>query len=283
MDNVSPPAGFNPLTATDEQLKCYGFPQRPQSGSHALALWTKAMSGAKHWVPGRSAGEGHVPYTVYYGTWGGYVAQGANNSTTFKEVQGFWTQQATNATRDGHHIGDWVGLGGFTSASLIQAGTEVYQGSTATYKFWYMNPHSGCTPTTCIVHYQATPTITSGQDVYVDVSYDGTNAAYSMENLTLGTFHTYYQTTTYFSNSSAEAVVDDKDFNGGTIPAWQPGHYVPMNFQEEDAVNAANNWVGFESLVDDKLELADPNTQAVYYYACPMGALGAFKMQASSC
>jgi len=32
---VLPPAGFNPLTASNEQLACYGLPPRP-SGGEAL-------------------------------------------------------------------------------------------------------------------------------------------------------------------------------------------------------------------------------------------------------
>lgn len=42
----SPPAGFNPATASASNLALYGFPQRPTESS-SLAQWLKMVSGAK--------------------------------------------------------------------------------------------------------------------------------------------------------------------------------------------------------------------------------------------
>jgi hypothetical protein len=44
-----PPQGFNPLTATDEELVSYGFPRRPvqQASPDHYALWERAMQAAK--------------------------------------------------------------------------------------------------------------------------------------------------------------------------------------------------------------------------------------------
>jgi hypothetical protein len=44
-----PPAGFNPLTATDEEIATYGFPPRPpQSDVEHNAQWARAMAAAKN-------------------------------------------------------------------------------------------------------------------------------------------------------------------------------------------------------------------------------------------
>jgi len=49
---AAPPKGFNPVTATDEELATYGFPPRPDKQVHPdqYAYWERAMNAAKiHW------------------------------------------------------------------------------------------------------------------------------------------------------------------------------------------------------------------------------------------
>lgn len=41
-----PPAGFDPLTASNTQLRCFGFPLRPSDAAD-LAVWTQEMSGRR--------------------------------------------------------------------------------------------------------------------------------------------------------------------------------------------------------------------------------------------
>ena len=43
---AAPPKGFNPLTASDQDLEYYGFPPRPNevAAAKALATWQKAMA-----------------------------------------------------------------------------------------------------------------------------------------------------------------------------------------------------------------------------------------------
>src|ERR1700747_1236531 len=44
----APPAGFDPITASDEELAYHGFPPRPnQSQAKAYATWVKAMKASK--------------------------------------------------------------------------------------------------------------------------------------------------------------------------------------------------------------------------------------------
>ncbi len=37
------PAGFNPLTASDSELRTYGFPPRPLPGDKNYSRWQEAM------------------------------------------------------------------------------------------------------------------------------------------------------------------------------------------------------------------------------------------------
>jgi len=49
---AAPPKGFNPVTATDEELATYGFPPRPDKTANPAqyATWERAMNAAKiHW------------------------------------------------------------------------------------------------------------------------------------------------------------------------------------------------------------------------------------------
>jgi len=80
--SMPPPAGFDPLSATTDQLQCYGFPRRP-TDARGLAVWTTAMSHALHYVdpqPGSLPGDTRplpAPATVLgnlNSTWAGYVA-----------------------------------------------------------------------------------------------------------------------------------------------------------------------------------------------------------------
>lgn len=49
-NDIVPPEGFDPLTATDEQLSIYGFPPRP-TNEEGLAFWTEIMSLSKKCIP----------------------------------------------------------------------------------------------------------------------------------------------------------------------------------------------------------------------------------------
>lgn len=54
-----PPPGFDPVTASDEQLACYGLPPRP-SGGDALAQWNDRMSHVRRYVIPKFAVAGFV-------------------------------------------------------------------------------------------------------------------------------------------------------------------------------------------------------------------------------
>lgn len=58
-----PPAGFNPFTATAQQLAEYNFPRRPTNSS-ALALWTDAMRRARHPIIPQHMTVGSMSFTT---------------------------------------------------------------------------------------------------------------------------------------------------------------------------------------------------------------------------
>ncbi|NNN21813.1 MAG: hypothetical protein HKL80_07430 [Acidimicrobiales bacterium] len=124
------PNGFNPASATDTQLKEYGFPPRPTSTA-ALQVWDSNISGPKY-ASKPEITVGCKQMTNYNrGPWSGW--EGDNSSVTnWVAVQGNFSQPTDNTSKCGGLgvEGSWVGLGGGagdtdSAAALIQAGTSM--------------------------------------------------------------------------------------------------------------------------------------------------------------
>ena len=133
-----PPKNFKPLTATDDQLKQYGFPTRPTDPTQ-LTQWTADMKAWKGSVNTKKlfkkkntvlnshqklAGAQGTDFGGYY--WSGVVDYPATSGTYsggFRHVEGFYTMPTK---KDGTAITNecsWVGIGGAKSAKLLQCGT----------------------------------------------------------------------------------------------------------------------------------------------------------------
>jgi hypothetical protein len=88
--SIAPPSAFSPATASDAELRCYGFPPRP-TNPEALTLWTYAMQHAKTYV-----GPAHfIATSVHHGVvrtvrgnWAGYDARQQDNSGTLEIFRG---------------------------------------------------------------------------------------------------------------------------------------------------------------------------------------------------
>jgi len=144
----APPAGFKPATASDEDLKRYGLPARPNPFVHSTvpyAAWSRAMAGARTYVAPeiRVTGRRHVPPVHLKQTslraagaltsenWAGQIIQ--NNATSYgqgyTEVLGQWVVSAVQqaiGTCSGTDVSSiWIGIDGTNQSSdVMQAGTE---------------------------------------------------------------------------------------------------------------------------------------------------------------
>ena len=159
----APPSGFSPLAASDSELATDGFPPRPDRkvSPGAYAAWAKAMQAAKERVfpvleltnhfngPHVAAGP-ILNNTGYSYNWSAVVdTTTAHNygSTSFTSVEGFWVipiaQQAFGACTGGwDYESSWVGIDGYASKDVLQAGTEsdaYCNGGTKStyYSAWY--------------------------------------------------------------------------------------------------------------------------------------------------
>jgi hypothetical protein len=140
--SAAPPAGFDALTAGDEALNAYGFPQRPdpRTAPASYARWAHAMARKpERLVPElRVSGMYHGPIrsavrgadAVNSSNWSGYAALGgatAWSSGSFFFVQAeFIVPSVASPTCNGswYYSAAWVGIDGFRSADVLQAGTE---------------------------------------------------------------------------------------------------------------------------------------------------------------
>ncbi|HEY1837875.1 MAG TPA: G1 family glutamic endopeptidase [Rhizomicrobium sp.] len=165
---LTPPAHFNPVTASDAQLDAYGFPPRPdpRKAPGAYAQWervvtrpvtrivpqlqaTKIVNGpeklATHGVPSAS---GAVTGSTS-GNWSGYVV--SDNTDPFKAAKTYIfatftvpvAQQAFGKCSTASvNSSEWVGIDGSGSSDVLQAGIRAdatckSKKTTATYAVWY--------------------------------------------------------------------------------------------------------------------------------------------------
>lgn len=143
------PKGFDPMKATARQLAAHRLPRRPDAEAEprARALWDRVMSRTRLWIapefeyrerithgPARSAepraalaragaaGVANASST----NWSGALAfPPAGKSFSF--VGGQWTVPSPNTQVDGaYYASEWVGIDGWGSNDVMQAGTETH-------------------------------------------------------------------------------------------------------------------------------------------------------------
>ena len=148
-----PPDGFDPLTASKEELIRHGFPLPPdprRAPKQAVHFWRMAMGRAKHHVvpnlrviPDRrrakSKGIGGPGHDTDYANWCGTVVY--NPTLTAYGIYGAWTIPAVQVPPgDANFLywsSIWIGLdGGNASGSqdCLQAGTEQDIGDPSVYE-----------------------------------------------------------------------------------------------------------------------------------------------------
>ena len=173
----APPAGFDPIAASDEELAYQGFPPRPNQSTQpkAYATWFKAMKASMIRLtpkleqtsvfhgpvrPGTAANPTTVANhpllatqpnnTSYSSNWSGYVdfsgATSYGSSSFYYLINDYVVpvaEQAFGACTGGWDYGSaWNGIDGWGSPDVLQAGVEFdayCSGSTRAsyYSAWY--------------------------------------------------------------------------------------------------------------------------------------------------
>ncbi|MGO9740197.1 MAG: G1 family glutamic endopeptidase [Roseiarcus sp.] len=143
---TQPPAEFNPLTASSADLESWGYPPRPGSaeGPEAMARWSQAVSlPVKRVIPQLKRTEGVYhrratglkitnsngsSFNATSSNWSGYALVPGTGAQPFYIIEGRWTvptvKQAPGTCSGGwDYSSHWVGIGGFSDAFLLQAGS----------------------------------------------------------------------------------------------------------------------------------------------------------------
>lgn len=156
----APPAGFDPITASDQDLSFHGFPPRPDQTLNAKAYerWAKAMKASKVRIvpkleqtaifhgpakPAKapntnlvenslSAPTGKAGNTSYSNNWSGYVD--FSGATSYGSSSYYWVlnemvvpvaEHPINTCSGGWFWGsEWNGIDGWNSNDVLQAGVE---------------------------------------------------------------------------------------------------------------------------------------------------------------
>lgn len=216
----APPAGFDPTKATDGQLAEYGFPKRPDTGSDQYDAWLNAMSHYKYTVPvkhlfHRSVGaRGSAAISSTSNNWGGYMAN--SYVQEYDLSNGTFTQPSVTHLCNASTWLNWVGLGGWNSGNLIQAGigsssqsagltnalNNPYNSSGG--QAWYQDTSTSNLWTT-VPNFFTYP----GDSVYVSASHDSGNPVwYYISDLTTGQGISIGHWPNAVDHSTAEAIVE---------------------------------------------------------------------------
>lgn len=270
-----PPEGFHPVEATDSQLKEYGFPARPKNAAD-LAKWTETMSAYKRTPvpavtkrpdrnhnnvlekapkPADSVTVNSLNGVMGSYNWSGYAAKGGTN--TYAEVQGDYNQPTVRNTGSANtYECSWVGLGGYGTEKLVQAGTEAdRRNGRNVYYAWYEYLGSSGAGVSQI----SLPSITvrPGNRIHTYVSFQRSNGVLNcyVANNTNGTSQSVIvnlPTSTYYDGSTAEWIDERTNVNGnGNTNLTNFGTINWTNCQAY--LSSSSKWVSLGSQTYDRI------------------------------
>jgi hypothetical protein len=153
---AAPPKDFNPLTASDKLLAVHGIPRRPDATQEPVLrnLWDKAFAKPMTFVQAQLVEEKiwkTVPHGIakpanfgLAGNWAGGIVQvsslGLNPPEPANVVFAEWVVPAINMNTKlsgSQTVGFWVGLGGWGTSQVLQAGTAAtVNGNSVSYWAW---------------------------------------------------------------------------------------------------------------------------------------------------
>ncbi len=216
----SPPANWDPTTATADQLHFYGLPlPHASSGSDYLTWLNRMRHITRRICGGEVVGKSYSHLNKNHTSdktvgsngeyWSGYVVPNSG----FNYVSGDWDVPCYSGTNNSQRAIEWVGIGGVSGNNLWQAGTE--SDHAEGYRFWYEDY-----PTQSMIY--AGPAVGCNQAVNVEVDYSynvGGKAYVWMYNYYNGQ---YYSATKSFvpDRSTAEWIVERPGCSLTTSKNW---------------------------------------------------------------
>lgn len=298
-----PPSGFRPEKASDEELERYGFPPRPVDvGGKAwteenISEWQDLVSGYKEAAlpvacegPGApySTNDAPVEYPLYGKTWSGQMQKPIFSNPEERAVAaiGKFYQPSGNAypSCKAHAlVANWVGLGGWGTGKLIQAGTGTATNNQHTAWWQAFYPGGSIPP-------QYYPALVFGPSSYMGF-YAGYNRAqlkayFYLSNESTGQVIPVVvgMGEKYYDGSSAEAITERPGNGaGGYYPLLNFNYETFWNVTYQNALNEVrpigvgpahskitmtNTGTAFGTLLSEASALSLGQNYSVYYHNC---------------
>lgn len=263
-----PPEDFDPLTATDEELDRYCFPDRPGA---AMELSDGINSDYSDWfslmenysgTPDPEISVSVQPVTPDPSTpttratsrsnnWSGYVSDlGDSSSKFYTQAQVDYTQPTISSVESGTvtYNSYWIGFGGNTgSDKLVQAGTCTNGKSTHRALYEYLSE----TGDSVYMQFIDSLTIRAGDSIHVYIAFQKSNNKfeYYIANNTTGKSASGYvelDAGKQFDGTSVEWVVERCKVNGSLASL---GDYGTMTMKNCKAtLNSSNTWQNLGNL-----------------------------------
>jgi hypothetical protein len=191
------------------------------AGPRTLAGALVQPGGVSHLVGPRTARPGATNATVTSSNWSGYAATGGTGA--FTSVSSSWVEPTGKCSSGDQYSSFWVGLDGYSSSSVEQAGSEVdCSGRTPQYYSWYEM-------------YPADPvnfsnTVRPGDHFTGSVTSTGLmRFTLKLSDTTQGWSHAVTKTLSRAARSSAEVIVEAPccTTSGGILPL---AHFRTVSF-----------------------------------------------------
>lgn len=261
---IKPPTDFKPLQATAEELKKYGFPQKP-TDPVKLKEWQKAMEHAINYVePQQTALPANYPTnglvrTLNHQNWAGYSIESRDNSNiTFNEAFSAFTVPQYNGSYCPSY---WTGMGGAYGSSIIQAGVwtnaDHNGGNGAHSEFWVEDYPSGTI-------LEGSPYVASSNEVYIDVQDKGSTSTAFLENIS----HNTYTTVTFNSPNHDKTSADYiSEACGGNEDSFGDMEFLSAYFGSSSGEGSLQNY-NYTRFNMDNTTLSDVNSDgtSAYFY-----------------
>jgi hypothetical protein len=236
---VVPPAGFNPLNATDAELAEMNFPGRPAAGD-ALNSWRHDMSSYRGFRspafcqgkpitrPLAPSANGPTADHSPSWSWAGYV----NRYKHYGKVVSHWTQNSAHTCGCSGPTDEvtWVGLGGANFPHLIQAGTRLNSNHTPNAWWEFVGPDGAG------VTIQDEGTVGVGDDIAAAVSWNAAGTVATFAVVDGGRYIFNFPITLasiYYDDSTAE-FINERPCYAGNCDAPADFHtlsnYIQTNF-----------------------------------------------------
>lgn len=234
-----PPTGWSPAAASAAELVRYDIPERPTLSS-ALADWTSQFADFKPLAVMNSPCVSDASRaTPSSSNWGGELNTGG---AYYQAVQGQFVVggAANQSCGNSATVTQWVGIGGYNTGGLIQAGVDG-RGANGRTQSWYEYLTSG-TGSVNQIYYG--PGFAVGDRAYIHVDWEASKswAHFIIQNVTNGaTAATVTKPlgSGFYDGSTAEGITERLTVNGGLTPLAD--HY-QENFDSYQVQDTGGTW-----------------------------------------